>query len=111
MLPGPDEGDYARRGQMPVFVPNYYRGAWRQHPEAAGRSSHLFQHGNGVVAVSQRHRRPVRRQGLPRRPAHCAAIATRLAGSEDRPAFPGRYLRHKYPPRPFVIAGLRGSDG
>ena len=45
MLPGSDEGDYLRRGQLPVFVPNYYRGAWRQHPEAAGRSSHLFNTG------------------------------------------------------------------
>ncbi len=45
MLAGPDEADYLRRGQLPIFVPNYYRGAWRQHPEAAGRSSHLFNTG------------------------------------------------------------------
>ena len=45
MLPGTNEDDYLRRGQLPVFVPNYYRGAWRQHPEAAGRSSHLFNTG------------------------------------------------------------------
>ncbi|ESQ76320.1 GH36-type glycosyl hydrolase domain-containing protein [Asticcacaulis sp. AC402] len=45
MLVGPDDADYLRRGQMPVFVPNYYRGAQRQFPEAAGRSSHLFNTG------------------------------------------------------------------
>ncbi len=45
MLPGPDGEDYLMRGQLPVFVPNYYRGAWRQLPEAAGRSSHLFNTG------------------------------------------------------------------
>ncbi|MGN6209017.1 GH36-type glycosyl hydrolase domain-containing protein [Asticcacaulis sp.] len=45
MLTGPNEDDYLRRGQLPVFVPNYYRGAHRQHPEASGRSSHLFNTG------------------------------------------------------------------
>ena len=45
MLTGPDEVDYLRRGQLPVFVPNYYRGAHRQHPDASGRSSHLFNTG------------------------------------------------------------------
>jgi len=45
MLTGPDEDDLLRRGQLPVFVPNYYRGAWRQFPDAAGRSSHLFNTG------------------------------------------------------------------
>ncbi|ESQ93921.1 GH36-type glycosyl hydrolase domain-containing protein [Asticcacaulis benevestitus] len=45
MLTGPDDEDYLRRGQMPVFVPNYYRGAHRQNPEASGRSSHLFNTG------------------------------------------------------------------
>lgn len=41
MIPGPDPEDYRRRGQMPVFIPNYYRGAHRQHPRTAGRSSQL----------------------------------------------------------------------
>ncbi len=45
MLAGPDEEDLLRRGQLPAFVPNYYRGAHRQHPEASGRSSHLFNTG------------------------------------------------------------------
>ena len=45
MLAGPETADYLRRGQLPVFVPNYYRGAHRQLPEASGRSSHLFNTG------------------------------------------------------------------
>lgn len=45
MLPGPDLADYQQRGQLPVFIPNYYRGAWRQHPRTAGRSSQLFNTG------------------------------------------------------------------
>ncbi|MQA18034.1 GH36-type glycosyl hydrolase domain-containing protein [Rugamonas rivuli] len=45
MLPGPDENDYLRRGQLPVFIPNYYRGAWHQYPRTAGRSSQLFNTG------------------------------------------------------------------
>ncbi|SES95014.1 amylo-alpha-1,6-glucosidase [Paenibacillus sp. NFR01] len=45
MLPGPDREDIVRRGQLPVFIPNYYRGAYRQFPNTAGRSSHLFNTG------------------------------------------------------------------
>jgi cellobionic acid phosphorylase len=45
MLPGPDLEDILRRGQLPVFIPNYYRGAYRQFPRTAGRSSHLFNTG------------------------------------------------------------------
>ncbi|MGB8451449.1 MAG: amylo-alpha-1,6-glucosidase [Anaerocolumna sp.] len=45
MLPGPDPDDIIRRGQLPVFIPNYYRGAYRQFPRTAGRSSHLFNTG------------------------------------------------------------------
>ncbi|PCK08652.1 MAG: NdvB protein [Alteromonadaceae bacterium] len=45
MLTGPDEQDYLRRGQLPVFVPNYYRGAYHQFPKTAGRSSQLFNTG------------------------------------------------------------------
>lgn len=48
MIPGPDLADYTQRGQLPVFIPNYYRGAWRQHPRTAGRSSQLFN--TGTVA-------------------------------------------------------------
>ncbi|MCU6497082.1 NdvB protein [Rugamonas sp. A1-17] len=45
MIPGPDEADYLQRGQLPVFIPNYYRGAWREYPRTAGRSSQLFNTG------------------------------------------------------------------
>jgi cellobionic acid phosphorylase len=45
MIPGPDNEDIIRRGQLPVFIPNYYRGAYRQFPKTAGRSSHLFNTG------------------------------------------------------------------
>ncbi len=48
MLPGPELADYEQRGQLPVFIPNYYRGAWREHPRTAGRSSQLFN--TGTVA-------------------------------------------------------------
>ena len=30
---------------MPVYIPNYYPGAWRQHPRTAGRTSQLFNTG------------------------------------------------------------------
>lgn len=45
MLPGPDPQDVVQRGQLPIFIPNYYRGAYRQFPRTAGRSSHLFNTG------------------------------------------------------------------
>ncbi|HEY5915368.1 MAG TPA: NdvB protein [Verrucomicrobiae bacterium] len=48
MIPGPESADYLQRGQLPVFIPNYYRGAYRQHPRTAGRSSQLFN--TGTVA-------------------------------------------------------------
>ncbi len=48
MIPGPAPEDLMRRGQLPVFIPNYYRGAHRQFPRTAGRSSQLFN--TGTVA-------------------------------------------------------------
>lgn len=45
MIPGPNEADYLQRGQLPVFIPNYYRGAYHQYPRTAGRSSQLFNTG------------------------------------------------------------------
>lgn len=45
MLPGPGEEDFVRRGQLPVYIPNYYRGGWREFPDRAGRSSQLFNTG------------------------------------------------------------------
>ena len=48
MLPSPAPDDCLQRGQLPVFVPNYYRGAWRLHPRTAGRSSQLFNTGTAA---------------------------------------------------------------
>jgi cellobionic acid phosphorylase len=45
MIPGPGVDDYLRRGQLPVFIPNYYRGAYKEYPRTAGRSSQLFNTG------------------------------------------------------------------
>lgn len=45
MIPGPDADDLIQRGQLPVFIPNYYRGAYQQFPRTAGRSSQLFNTG------------------------------------------------------------------
>ena len=50
MIPGPDQGDYLQRGQLPVFIPNYYRGAHQQYPRTAGRSSQLFNTGTAAWA-------------------------------------------------------------
>jgi cellobionic acid phosphorylase len=45
MIPGPSEADYLQRGQLPIFIPNYYRGAYHEYPRTAGRSSQLFNTG------------------------------------------------------------------
>jgi cellobionic acid phosphorylase len=45
MIPGPDAADYLQRGQLPIFIPNYYRGAFKEYPRTAGRSSQLFNTG------------------------------------------------------------------
>ena len=45
MLPGSSREDIVQRGQLPIFIPNYYRGAYRLYPRTAGRSSHLFNTG------------------------------------------------------------------
>jgi Cellobiose phosphorylase len=45
MIAGPNEADYLQRGQLPVYIPNYYRGAYYQFPRTAGRSSQLFNTG------------------------------------------------------------------
>jgi len=46
MLLSLDDTDLRLRGQLPVFIPNYYRGASRQLPRTAGRSSQLFNTGS-----------------------------------------------------------------
>jgi cellobionic acid phosphorylase len=45
MIPGENDKDLLQRGQLPVFIPNYYRGAYKQFPKTAGRSSQLFNTG------------------------------------------------------------------
>ncbi len=45
MLPNNESDDLEKRGQLPVFIPNYYRGAYRQFKRTAGRSSQLFNTG------------------------------------------------------------------
>jgi cellobionic acid phosphorylase len=47
MIPGPDEEDVLRRGQLPIFIPNYYRGGHgiENLDRTAGRSSQLFNTG------------------------------------------------------------------
>ena len=45
LIPGPSEADYRQRGQLPIYIPNYYRGGWREFPRTAGRSSQLFNTG------------------------------------------------------------------
>jgi cellobionic acid phosphorylase len=44
----PNQDDMVRRGQLPLFVPNYYRGAYYQFTDEAGKSSQLFN--TGTVA-------------------------------------------------------------
>jgi cellobionic acid phosphorylase len=48
MIPGPDLTDFQQRGQLPTFLPNYYRGAYREYPSTAGRSSQLFNTGTAA---------------------------------------------------------------
>jgi len=50
MIPGPDTADLLQRGQLPVFIPNYYRGAHQQYPRTEGRSSQLFNTGTAAWA-------------------------------------------------------------
>lgn len=47
-----DDDRFDRRGQLPIYVPNYFRGAWHQFPDTAGRSSRLFN--TGTVAWAYR---------------------------------------------------------
>ncbi len=48
MIPLERNEGLSRRGQLPVFIPNYYRGAFYQYPGYTGLSSHLFN--TGTVA-------------------------------------------------------------
>ncbi|WP_418641496.1 GH36-type glycosyl hydrolase domain-containing protein [Vibrio chaetopteri] len=48
MLADPECESFAQRGQLPLYIPNYYRGAYYQYPDTAGRSSNLFNTGTGA---------------------------------------------------------------
>jgi cellobionic acid phosphorylase len=52
MVPGPGEAEYRRRGQLPVFLPNYYRGYRCGNERTAGRSSQLVN--TGTIAWMMR---------------------------------------------------------
>ncbi len=86
MLPSQDEAEQRQRGQFPVFLPNYYRGAIDLHPRTAGRSSQLLHTGTGSwyyrCLIEQLFGLRGCREGLriaPQLPAHWAhARATRL---------------------------------
>lgn len=41
----PTGEDIHTKGQLPLFIPNYYRGAYYQFPDEAGKSSQLFNTG------------------------------------------------------------------
>ncbi|MCF2949730.1 hypothetical protein L0668_16545 [Paraglaciecola aquimarina] len=41
----PTDEDIHVKGQLPLFIPNYYRGAYYQFPDEAGKSSQLFNTG------------------------------------------------------------------
>lgn len=45
MLPSNAADELKVRGQLPIYLPNYYRGAYYQYPRTAGRSSNLFNTG------------------------------------------------------------------
>ncbi len=48
MLADPECQSFTQRGQLPIYIPNYYRGAYYQYPDTAGRSSNLFNTGTGA---------------------------------------------------------------
>ncbi|SHG91886.1 GH36-type glycosyl hydrolase domain-containing protein [Ferrimonas marina] len=77
LLPGTEPETAQRHGQLPLFLPNYYRGAFSQYPDSAGRSSGLFQTGTaawyGRILMEQLYGLRGERQGLridPQLPSH-----------------------------------------
>ncbi len=100
-IPGPDADDYVRRGQLPVFVPNYYRGAWRQYPETAGRSSQLFNTG----AASWLYRIVIER---------LFGLQGTINGLAIRPALPSEWQRaavtRRFRGATFTVSYERSTD-
>ena len=99
MLPGPDLADYQQRGQLPVFIPNYYRGAYYQHPRTAGRSSQLFNTGTVSWLLPLPPRRIIWPQRRPAGSADSAPTAQPLAAGQGHPPIPRRHLRSGATPR------------
>ncbi len=48
MIPGIEYKDIFQREQLPVFVPNYYRGAYEYNKRTCGKSSQLFNTGTAA---------------------------------------------------------------
>ncbi|MBY5992857.1 GH36-type glycosyl hydrolase domain-containing protein [Ferrimonas balearica] len=48
LIPALETERATRQGQLPLYLPNYYRGAFEHHPEAAGQSSQLFNTGTAA---------------------------------------------------------------
>jgi len=96
MLAGPDNEDLLRRGQLPVFIPNYYRGAVELHPRTAGRSSQLFNTGTASwiyrIVVEQMFGLKGCRDGLVVRPA----LPTQWNQASARRRFRGSLLQVNY---------------
>ncbi|KAF2636020.1 Six-hairpin glycosidase [Massarina eburnea CBS 473.64] len=100
MIPGPSEEDYIQRGQLPVYIPNYYRGGYTLFPETAGRSSQLFNTGT----VSWVYRSVV--EGL------CGLRGVR-EGLLVKPLIPGEWegmkVRREFRGAVFDVAIVRGE--
>lgn len=79
MLPGPDIEDIIRRGQLPVFIPNYYRGL-QAVPADSRTLQPSVQHWNRSLGVPLPDRWAIRPARLPGRPPGEAAASVRLAG-------------------------------
>jgi cellobionic acid phosphorylase len=100
MIPGPASDDYLRRGQLPVFIPNYYRGAWKEYPRTAGRSSQLFNTGT----VSWVYRSIV--EGL----CGLKGDATGLVVDPQLPShWPGMRVRRTFRGATFDVSIARGA--
>ena len=85
MLTRPDETDMRVRGQIPIYIPNYYRGAYYQFPRTAGRSSNLFKHRHRRLVLPAGHRTDVRRARSRREHRHRSAIPVVLGALQLHP--------------------------
>jgi cellobionic acid phosphorylase len=100
MLPGPEQHDILQRGQLPVFIPNYYRGAWREYPRTAGRSSQLFNTGT----VSRVYRSIIEGLCGLKGDARGLTVAPQLPSG-----WPGMRIRRSFRGAHFDVAVKRGD--